>query len=1212
MAVFTFNNSYEKVRSYLLGRWLPCLMFFVIVVAGAKADASSAVFEKVVPTEDQFLLLDIKTAKLLVLEGAVAYGFDRQVLLPVASLLQSLEMNVKVSATQGTLSFVNGSQSYQIDLNNDNKFALLPDIEAPIYWTNQESELLVSHLLVEALIEAKFEFDLSQLIGLIKQRAKPFPVEQRLVREIKRRDSPVVSNTDEAKWPQRVPADEFILDTYPFIGAPQANIALSLRSRGNEQGISGQNSLDYSGSIQTTSDLFYHYTRLTLNKNSDDELNSNLRFTRHQSSPYEHLFLGMNQYSFGDVAGKANNLSANNQSGVGLSFSRRPLDHSGKFATVTLEGFAQPGWEIDIYRGGVLLQSGTVPDDGRYVIADVQTLYGINRFEIKLYGPFGETDVHHKNIRINKSQLKHRQHGFDGYMLDSNNKLLSDSGEEQRFKADTFGFSYDYGLLPALTLGWSLSQKESEAKVKQQFIGANLQTSVTGALFNLSLSHQFKQGYAGVASVVGLLGQNTTYQLAYENNNNHAQQGSNVITEKYSGGINSSLNQIFISTSASFERGDNRDNLNLYNRIATSAAKLSLSHVIQYNLLSNNYNQQSTVFESLTGEISAAGRLAKNSRISAAVIYDLKNNAEIRRVRLSGSLRLTEDVRWSGQVRYIIDRDNDWQVSSAFSWMTDNMTLHSTMRYDAEESWSVNFGVKFSLGYDHHHKDWIVSGTSIIDSGILDINTYLDQNNNQQLDEGDVALQGVEFGHARQWEGIRSADNGQAILPFVTPFRATNFTPYWVTGVSPSTKSYAVYTHPGGRIKATIPFTVKTTVIGFALYGGEEGEPLISTEIQLLNPQGEVVNVIDTDLDGYFEFIDIEPGQYQVMINETSLADAALQSNPGKLAFTTPPAGGFFELSPILAIPLSESVTELVKVVMPNSENYDPIYEVEQLLRRVNNNELSDDSETETKSAKKGTSEDEYLEGSILEADGILQRAQVMVPTSQKAPSIELKQATLKRAQVMIPTSQQAPSTELKQATMVVPVSQVSIAALSAPANSFALQFGAFQLEYITKALIDSLLNEGIKAVSYFDETSKVFQVLTGPFVNRGEASEKSLEFKNRGFDNFIRNWPKIQSNPAETRLVTDDNGPRLLEQGYTIQLMGARNQKSIDDAINGEVLGPDVFQIKKNYQGKPFFVLLKGQYENAKLAQEGVASLPEQWRSNTWVRPLSNLRQGD
>ncbi len=90
------------------------------------------------------------------------------------------------------------------------------------------------------------------------------------------------------------------------------------------------------------------------------------------------------------------------------------------------------------------------------------------------------------------------------------------------------------------------------------------------------------------------------------------------------------------------------------------------------------------------------------------------------------------------------------------------------------------------------------------------------------------------------------------------------------------------------------------------------------------------------------------------------------------------------------------------------------------------------------------------------------------------------------------------------------------------------------QLEYSVKALSDSLINVWIKAVSYFDETSKVFQVLTGPFVNRGEASEKSLEFKNRGFDNFIRNWPKIQSNPAKTSLVTDDNGPRLLEQGYT------------------------------------------------------------------------------
>jgi septal ring-binding cell division protein DamX len=1187
--VFVLSKCNRNLRSP--SHWCPILylIFFGLLAASSKVYSGSTLFKKVTVAEEQFLLLDIKSANLLILEGADAFGFEKQVLLPIASLLQSLEINVQVTAEQGTLKLIKGGQSYQIDLNNDDVLALLPGAVDPIYWTDQESELLVSHLLVEALIEAKFEFNLSQLTAYINEAANPFPVELRLAREKKRQSTLNAFDVAKDEGPQRVFADEFILDSYQLLGAPHANIALSVISQGTKQDISGQDNLEYNGSLQTMSDLFYHYTQLTLNKNSDGKLNSNLRFTRHQSSPYEDLFLGINRYSFGDVFGEANDLSLSNQSGLGLSFARRPMNYSSKFATTTIEDFAQPGWEVELYRGGVLLQSGTVPDDGHYVFTDVQTLYGVNRFEIKLYGPFGEEETYYKNIRINSTQLKHKQHGFDGYILDSNNKLLSDNSKEQTFKPDTFGFSHDYGLLPELNLGFSLSQKENVENDKQQFVGANLQASVSGALFNLSLSHQLKRGYAGLVSVIGQLGLETTYQLSFENNNNHDLQGINVKGEKYSGSLSGRLNQVFMNNLASFESSETRDVLNLSNRIATTFSQVSFSHVLQYTQFSIKTNQLIPDIEALTGAISAAGRLSENSRVAASVNYDLKNNAEIRRVRLSGSLRLMEDINWSSQVEYFIDKDNDWQLNSALSWVTENMTLQSTVSYDAAESWSVALGVKFSLGYDHHNNNLIMSGRNMLSTGRLDINTYLDQNNNQRLDEGDIPLPDVEFGHVKQWESIRSAENGQAILPFVSTFRATNFTPMWVEGVSPNTKSYAVYTHPGSMIKANIPFTVKTTVIGFVLYNGEEGEPLVSTQVQLLNPQGEVVKVIDTDLDGYFEFIDIEPGQYQVMINETSLADAALQSNPGKLAFTTPPAGGFFELSPILAIPLSESVTELVKVVIPNSENYEPIYEVEQLLNRVNNNdELSDDSETETETerATKGSSEDEYIEGSILEKDSIL-----------------------KSAHVMVPTSQQAPSTELNQAKMIAPVSQVSIGSLSAPAGSFALQFGAFEREYIAKALIDNLLNGGIKAVSYFDETSKIFQVLTGPFVSRGEANEKALEFKNRGFDNFIRNWPKILSNPADTGQVTDDNAPPLLEQGYTIQLMGARNQKSIDDAINDEVLGADIYQIEKNYQGKPFYVLLKGQYENAKLAQEGVSSLPEQWRIKSWVRPVSNLR---
>ena len=65
------------------------------------------------------------------------------------------------------------------------------------------------------------------------------------------------------------------------------------------------------------------------------------------------------------------------------------------------------------------------------------------RFEIKLYGPYGEEEVHHKNIRINGTQLKQSEYGFDSYILDAGNKLLGGiNGKAESFNPDTFGLSW--------------------------------------------------------------------------------------------------------------------------------------------------------------------------------------------------------------------------------------------------------------------------------------------------------------------------------------------------------------------------------------------------------------------------------------------------------------------------------------------------------------------------------------------------------------------------------------------------------------------------------------------------------------------------------------------------------------------------------------------------------------------------------------------------
>ncbi|MFT4929939.1 MAG: hypothetical protein ACI8WB_006074, partial [Phenylobacterium sp.] len=494
-------------RSFI-GCWLVC--------SSITADAAN--FSKAELDDEQFLLLDVKNTRLSFLQGIDAYGVEGQVLLPIAALLQALEMNFVVSTENATIKLTKNNVVFDIDLANQTEQGPLTDNAEPFFWSNEEDELLVSHLLIEQLLDATLNFNTSLLAVTVENAKAPFPIEQRLLREDRRQKAirpQQEANRDDLN--KIVFADEFILDTYQLASTPYLYSNLVVTSNGNQN-----SETKISNSLQSNFDLLYHNTSLTLNKQSNNDIATNLTFNRHQGSPYETFPLGIQHYSFGDVSGKADNLTVSNQAGIGLSVSRRPVNYSRKFGTVTLEDTAPPGWEMELYRGGVLLATATVPADGRYVFEDVETRYGVNKFEIKLYGPYGEEDVHHKNIRINGTQLKADEYGFNSYILDAGNKLLNGiNGQSDSFKPDTFGFAWDYGLGDNLSLGLNLTQTENGNNNTQQFVGTEIQTSIPGALFDFSLSHEIGEGYAALAAVSGRLWDTTTYQLNYSTSKNY-------------------------------------------------------------------------------------------------------------------------------------------------------------------------------------------------------------------------------------------------------------------------------------------------------------------------------------------------------------------------------------------------------------------------------------------------------------------------------------------------------------------------------------------------------------------------------------------------------------------------------------------------------------------------------------------------------------------
>jgi len=1159
------------------------LFFSTTLIAG--------VYQKSDILDEDFLLLDIKSKKLTYLEAVDAYKVNKQILIPIGALLQSLELNFVISVSDGTIKLKNNNSTINIDLQNQITQGLTPNIDQDIYWTNEQDDLLVSHLLIEKLINATLDFNMSKLAITIENNKHQYPVEKRLERELRRTHIAVMNP---AGIPDivgnKVFSDEFILDTYKLFSPPSANINFNLLSI-NDDNTKSSTKTTFNNSIQSSFDLLYHYTQLTLNKQADNNIASNLTFTRHHGSPYETFPLGIKSYSFGDIYGKSDNLTLGNNSGIGLSVARRPVNYSRTFGKITLEDFAPPGWEIELYRGGVLLQTSTVPDDGRYVFENIETTYGTNKFEIKLFGPYGEEEVHHKNIRINSTQLKENQYGFDSYFMDAGNKLLGGlNSQSESFSPDTLGFAFDYGLSNELTLGLNFSQLKGSLNKEQHFLGSELQTSIPGALFNFNFSHQIGEGYAGLAAVSGRLWDNTTYQVFYEKNNNYQSENSNPNREEMSVSVSGNFWGSNYTNMVSYTTDNVTDKLSFINRLSGRLGAFSLTNFLYYDDLKLKISTSDTKSERISGSLSIAGSFANTSRLSGSVDYDLKNNFNINKFRLTATTRLTNKMNLNNNIEYFPQNENKWRINSNLAWLSKYASLNSGLSYAENGEWTINLGLKFSIGYDQNNNKWLMNSENMTTMGTLDINSYLDQNNNHRLDEGDVALPGVRFGPTKQWQNITSNKNGKTLLPFVSAFSPTSINATWIQGVSPSTRTYSVYTHPGSHISAQIPFTVKTTVVGFAMLNDEDGDPLVESTILLKNTKNKLISKIKTDDDGFFEFIDLEPGNYIVSIEQAYLDSRTLKSNPGSLEFITPPAGGYFELGVISAVPLAQTVTESARIVEPTIDNYEPIEEIENLLGIAN---LVNENTIDVNNKFRSTLE-----------NNLIKPITIQTPKKQLEDKSVITNKMLRTANVLTATNQKSSVTsQLKQSSVINSKQNKQLPEASNLMPKYSIQFATLSTEVQAINFVKKLIKYNIEAVSLFDNKIKSYRVLTGPFDTKSIAWRKSNELRNQGVTNFVRKW-------TTPNLIKGEITNNLPENGFSIQIMVAKHQNSIDQAINQGLLGSNLFQIRKQSDTQSLNVLLKGNYATRGQALKAMAQLPEEWKKNTWVRSMSDLRK--
>ena len=255
-------------------------------------------------------------------------------------------------------------------------------------------------------------------------------------------------------------ADVIVPDQYHWATLPLVDLSTQLltQNQGAARSSSG------TATLAMGMDLLKHsavYTGgFSRNEGGANRSTTRLTIERASATPDTPLFAGVHNYIFGDIYQASPNLVSASNTGRGFSIDRYPAGRSGNLGKATIAGDAPPGWEVELYRNGSLLEFATVGVDGRYFFPDQEVPFGENVFVAKLYGPQGQTREDRQTFWGGGTDLARDDYDFSISHIDFDRYFLDGTPDNVRGLAASYAtdFRYARALTDDLQLGTAFTR----------------------------------------------------------------------------------------------------------------------------------------------------------------------------------------------------------------------------------------------------------------------------------------------------------------------------------------------------------------------------------------------------------------------------------------------------------------------------------------------------------------------------------------------------------------------------------------------------------------------------------------------------------------------------------------------------------------------------------------------------------------------------------
>ena len=818
--------------------------------------------------DDDLLVVSVEYEDLVLEESLFVFQTPEATFIPVQGLIDTLNFALNLDLDALTIDgwFTSEPSTISIDIANQTVFIRGEKQTWPNTFKYAEDgfDLYIDHHSLESWLGLSLSLDVSQLSVQVSSDTI-LPIVLKKQRQ-KKQDE--INKTTPARQ-----FKDYIPNTYDMMGDPSLDIEVSYDLEKNHG-----DSNTFSGAVlQGTMDLFKHSMSSSY-VNLDGEADLRLTFSRASSTVDDSMLLGIDQYRFGDVFSRSDTLLFGSTQGSGFHLQRGKNSLFDQSGDLLIEGDAPPGWEVELYRNGTLINFTTPSANGIYRFENVSTFSGENIFDVRIFGPQGQARTRQKKITVGAGMLIKDQWEYQLYGLKKNNNLISSNINNNQQVSDFLLLEGSYGFNEYLTFQAGVNRTTPNNALEAhdyQFISAF--TSIEGSLASFKFANDTKSGTAFASSLKGRwLDTNLNIDIFKFNQliSDRSSNGQLKLDAKIKA---NSLIHGLISRPISYDlelrfteqRISKQKQFMLSNALSSYFGRIQFASSLNYSHSNSTFNDD--IFD---GKFSVIRRFTR-WRTKAELSYGISPNTRLQGVLTSASYKFN-NFSYQASIDYLTLNTDILTLSNTFTWSFRPLALSLLAGFNDDDRHFIGLSLTTSLTYDKTNQDFIFDKNGFSSSARVLAHAYIDDNNNQQFDESDQPLEGIIFKGRNEWKKTPTGSNGYALLtgiPNQTMQRISidesSIDDPFMRVITPQ---YYLYSHSGKQNELSFQL-VPTLELEGKVFRLVEGKKFPSANVPLfLYDKNETLFAsTNSEYDGVYLFENIIPGKYRLEVSQAYL-----------------------------------------------------------------------------------------------------------------------------------------------------------------------------------------------------------------------------------------------------------------------------------------------------------------------------------------------------